>query len=218
MKYLVFFICFFLIHCNQKKSNPSGVSPDPAQPATVQTTNLTPSNVNHSQRWFGSLSISNTNIYRDFLQAYGICDGFTWNVGTAKCDKWDSSADVELIFEQGVLPSPVELKITPLLETSSDPYFFQPQHNIVMKGEANLADDNYGFQAYLSEHSARFGALRTNFSVIIKSKGGTPEERIINMDIFYGGQAHQDVRIGNLDLENSSKPVSTSDMQLTPGR
>ena len=215
MKYLMLFICFFLIHCDQQKHSSAG---DP----TVQRDHQRPPTgtdrrgIHQSQRWIGSLKTSNTTIYQEFLQANGICDTLTWNVGNGRCGKWDSTADVELIFEKNSLPSPVELRITPHLETSSNPYF-QASHIIAVKGEANNAGD-YGFQARLSEYSARFGSMRSNFSVIIKSEEGTPEERIINMDIFYGGRVHQDVRIGALSLENPSKPVSTSDERVTPGR
>ena len=207
------FICFFLIHCSQQNQR-SGVPPIRRD---NQGNPVDRNNVNQSRRWSGSLEISNANVYHDFLQGNGVCDVYTWNVGNAKCEKWDATADVELIFEKNSLPSPVELRITPRLDTSSNPYFQSPQI-IAVKGEANHAGDNYGFQAHLSQYSARSGSVGSGFSVIIESEEGTPEERIINMDIFYGGRAHQDVRIGALSLENPSKPVSLNDEQLIPGR
>ena len=218
MKYLMLFICFFLIHCGQQSQN-SSVKTSTGQRGIQQTspadTGTGHRSTHQNQRWTGSLKISNTTIYQDFLQANGICDTLTWNVGNGRCGKWDSTADVELIFEKNSLPSSVELRITPHSETSSNPYFQSP-HIISVKGEANA--DNHGFQARLSEYSARFGSAGSNFSIIIQSEEGTPEERIINMDIFYGGRAHQDIKIGTLNLENQSKPVSTSDPQVTPGR
>ena len=215
MKYLMLFICFFLIHCSQQRRSPSAAGPMVQRDHQGAPTAADHRNARQNQRWIGSLKTSNTTIYQEFLQANGVCDTMTWNMGNSRCGKWDSTADVELIFEKNSLPSSVELRITPHLETSSNPYFQAP-HIIAVKGEANA--DDHGFQARLSEYSARFGSMGSNFFVIIKSEEGTPEERIINMDIFYGGRVHQDVRIGALSLENPSKPVSTSDRRVTPGR
>ncbi len=207
MKYLILFsFLFFLVHCQQ--GAPRSVVVQPRNPDDSKRTQK-------DQRWSGSLTISNTEVYHNLLQAHGVCEIFTWNFGHAKCKKWDSTASVELIFKKDSLPSEVELNIIPQLETVSDPYF-RPSQIIAVKGDADHAGD-YGFQARLSRYLARSGPVGGIF-VIIKSEDGTPVERILNVDIFYGGRAHEDVKIGNLSLENPSKPVSTSDTRITPGR
>ena len=214
MKYLILFtVVLFFVCCSQKR--------DPYRTPGVgnyNPKNSDRSNTNTSQnyRWSGSLNISNIELYRDFLQAHGICDRLTWNVGDAKCEKWDSTANVELIFKEDSLPSTIELKIAPQLETAVNPYF-RPSQIIALEGDADYLSNQYGFQARLSRYLARSGAVG-GFSIIVKSEDGTPDERILNMDIFYGGQAHRDVQIGTLNLENPSKPVSASDTQVTPGR
>ena len=211
MKYLILFSCLlFSVHCKQDVPRPNPVSPrikdNPGDSNREE---------HQKRRWSGSLTISNTEVYHDLLQAHGICEIFTWNFGHAKCKKWDSTAYVELIFKKDSLPSSVELKITPQLETASNPYF-RPSQIIAVEGDADHAGD-YGFQARLSRSLARSGSVG-GFFVIVKSESGTPVERLLSVDIFYGGRAHEDVKIGTLSLENPSKPVSTSDTRITPGR
>ena len=213
MKYLILFSCFlFLVHCQQ---NVSRSRVNPVQHRNHDNPDDSNREEQQNRRWSGSLTISNTEVYHHLLQAHGICETLTWSLGNAKCKKWDSTAYVELIFKKDSLPSSVDLKITPQLETVSNPYF-RPSQIIAVTGDADHTGD-YGFQARLSQHLARSGPVGGSF-VIVKSESGTPVERLLSVDIFYGGRAHEDVKIGTLSLENPSKPVSTSDTQITPGR
>ena len=213
MKYL-YLLAFFLIltHCNkQNRPNPSWLD-RPSNKNNPPNSNAAGIN---QLKWSGSIKITGARKYQDLLQLYGICNVMTWNYGDFKCSKWDSSALVELVFTKESLPADVELKIIPQADSESRNPYFRPSQILSMRGTANFRRRQHGLKARLSHFSGRIGG---GFPVIIQSKRGTPKEQKITIDIFYGGQAHKNTKIGEVSLENLSKPVFSSEQQVSQGR
>ncbi len=153
-KILLFFVFFnsTLYACNS-------VSPNARVPTgTQQPTGVVPANTGTrtqqntgSFSWSGQFSISNSDVYRDVLRAYRVCDRWSlWNFGTSSCNAWDDYSTVVLTFQNRQLPAQATLSIRPHVGGWSvggrnNPSFFP----LVLRGEARPIFDYDGFQARL---------------------------------------------------------------------
>ncbi len=185
----------------QTGNRPQPVVAPPVAPPTQQTL-----------KWSGTLDITNAKRYRTFLRDYQICDPYSlFNLGTFSCEAWDNRASVSLTFHKQELPAQITLTIWPILQhwsSGSRPIpSFTP---IPIIGDAHYIDDFSGFQARFTGRVG-IGALSP---VIVKSTLASgsiyDNDRIIEVDLFYGGSTKEDLQFGSAELEN---PAFTDNLE-----
>lgn len=210
-KYLFYFgfclLFFAFISCHlDDKTDTSGTRPVHPPGSSTSTTEDKQSLI-----WEGPIEFERSSKYRNLLRDYRRCDHCTNYIGPYDCTNFDSRADVKIQFEKADLPSKVTVTIQPYSERKLniiEAYIgacsgitISPLHPIQLVGKADPLNNYDGFYLRLTG--------RTNFgnsglgSVIIKSENTNPlEDGVLDVDIYYGGSAHNNFKIGTADLKN----------------
>ena len=174
--------------------------------------------------WKGVLDLNGVENYHSLLRAQGRCDPCSWkNAGAYSCNRFNSGALLEVIFEKNELPSPITLRIMPVYRgTGWNAHFSagfcsaahpNPTAPLVYKGTAKYTNNYRGFQARFHNTAQAFTGRAGLGYVIVKSEYGLPEDqRDLELDFYYGGSASDNNEIGTAQLTHPNSESTSSSL------
>ncbi len=228
MKYFIYilFLCGFIWQisaCKDPTPQTAGVPTTTSTSTTGSTTGSSTSTVRKFVTWKGTLEIDGVENYHSLLREQGRCDPCSWkNAGAYSCNRFNSGALVELIFEKDEFPSPVTLRIMPIYRGTGWNASFSagfcnnvhpsPTAPLVYKGTAKYTNNYNGFQVRFHKTAGDFGHGQAGLGyVIVKSEYGLPvDQEGLELTFYYGGSSNDNNEMGTADLTHPNSKSTAS--------